>query len=133
MGDDQHDVLPRHADPFLQRADGIGEVLDHVRGEDEVEGVVGEGEVVPGSNDVHPPLAAGEPPFLLLVDRVHLAEAIDVERVETVVVLRGAADLDPAQPGEVVVDEGRPVLGTVPEDPAGENRVLGRPVADRFS
>jgi hypothetical protein len=103
--DHDDDVLPRHAKPLLQGADRVGEVLQHVRGEDEVDGVVLEGELVTRSDEVDRPLPTTEPPFLLFVDRVHGAVLVDVQHVEAVVVVGGAADLDAFEAAEDPVHE----------------------------
>ena len=103
-----------------------------MRRENEVDRSVGERQLVARRNDVDGPFAAAETPFILLVGRVHVGEAIDVEGVEAEVVMRRAPDLDPAQSVQIAVDEVRPMLRAPPENPPGVRGMLACPIADRF-
>ena len=104
-----------------------------MRRENEVDRSVGERQLVARRNDVDGPFAAAETPFILLVGRVHVGEAIDVEGVEAEVVMRRAPDLDSAQSAQIAIDELRPMVSAPPKNPPGVGGMLARPIADRFS
>ena len=80
-------------------------MLDHVRGEHEIVGVVVEGEVVAGRDDVDLCGASRQAALLMLVGRVVAGVTIDVERVEVEAVVTGGADLDSLQSLQVAGDE----------------------------
>ena len=66
--DDEHDHPARDPAPLLERADRVGEVLDHVRREHEVERVVRERQPVARRDDVDGPGAPALVPLVALVD-----------------------------------------------------------------
>ena len=116
---DQDDHAAGDPPPFEQRRDRVGEVLDHVRGEHEVDAVVREREPVARCHHIDRRGTAALVSLVPLVHGVRRAEAVDVERVDAEVVVCGGTDLDPAQAVEPTVDERRgPLRPVVVQHPA---------------
>ena len=132
VGNDRDDVEPGDAYPLVEGPDRVGEMLDHVGGEDEVVRVVGERQFVARSHDVDAGRISRKSPLELLVLGLLAGVAIDVDRVEVEAIVARSADLDTLQAAEVAAHKPRAtVADQIPADAYPEHAVEDRVLEPR--